>query len=108
MGDSCGLRAAFIPVTTFRDNNGWLITFTVPKGLSGGDVQVNKLHYDRSAKTISIQTGNMNKWNIIGKNIIDSTISASESSVHISVTAKAAIGYDHVTSTKSSTISFRN
>jgi hypothetical protein len=50
----------------------------------------------------------VNTWHIIGKNIVDSTISASELSVHISVTAKAVVGYDHVTSTKSSTISFRN
>jgi nicotinamide mononucleotide adenylyltransferase len=108
IGDNCGLRAAFVPVSTLQDNNGWLITFTVPKMLSGDEVQVNQLRYNKEDKTISLKSGNDSTWQIIGQNIINSSISASDTSVQITVEAQAEVGYNSVSSTKTSTISFRN
>jgi len=107
VGDNCGLRAAFKPVSALSGNNGWSITFGVPKGLSGSDFQVNKIKYDKSLKQILFKADSGN-WTVIGENIEDSSIYASESSVRISVTAGSAIGKTEIRNTKTTTIAFRN
>ena len=108
VGDSCGLRAAFIPVTTLSSSTGWNITFSVPKGLSGGDVQVNQLRYNKDDKTISYKAGNNPNWTVIGKNIIDSTIAASQTSVQVMVRSISVVGNKRTINEKTSTIAFRN
>jgi prepilin-type N-terminal cleavage/methylation domain-containing protein len=108
VGDSCGLRAAFIPVTTLSSSDGWNITFTVPKGISGGDVQVNHLRYRKAGKIIEFQAGNNPNWTVIGKNIIASSIAASASSVQITIRAQAVTGNKTTSVQKTSTIAFRN
>ncbi len=108
IGGNCGLRAAFTPVTTSSGNSGWQIRFSVPKGLAGSDVQVNQLRYDKNAKTISYQAGNNPSWTIIGKNIVDSTISASATSVQVMIQSQSVIGNKSTLNKMASTISYRN
>lgn len=108
IGNSCGLRAAFVPVTSYSGNNGWNITFSVPKGTTGLEVQVNQLRYDKNAKTISFQPGNNQNWTVIGKNIVDSTIAATANSIQITIRSQAVIGNKSTVNEMSTTISFRN
>jgi prepilin-type N-terminal cleavage/methylation domain-containing protein len=108
IGNNCGLRAAFVPVTALSGNDGWQITFSVPKDTSGADVQVSTLRYDRATKKIMIRPNDNTPWTTIGRNIVNSTISTTGTSVEIMVQARATIGMRTVTSTKTSLISFRN
>ncbi len=108
IGNNCGLRAAFTPVTTSIGNNGWNITFSVPKGISGNSVQVNQLRYDKSAMTISFQGGNNSNWTIIGKNIVESTIAATATSVQITISSRSIAGNNSTVNEMISTIAYRN
>ena len=108
IGINCGLRAAFVPVTALSGNDGWQITFSVPKGRSGADVQVSVLQYDKDANRIMLRPNNNSQWTVIGRHIVNSTISVSGNTVEVMVQARSGIGKNSVTSTKTSMISFRN
>ena len=108
MGDKCGLRAAFSPVSISSDSTGWTITYTVPAAMSGTATEVNRLKYDSGAETISYQGGASGAWNIIGKNILLSTVSPTASDVTIMVRARAVIGDCSTVNEMTSTIAFRN
>ncbi len=108
MGDDSGLRAAIVPVTTSSDSSGWNITFRVPKGIAGTDTQINKLRYNSDLKTISFLNGTNDSWNVIGKNIIESSIVASKYNIRVMVRAKSVVGNKTTINEMTSTIAFRN
>ena len=109
IGNSCGLRAAIIPVyTSSSDDGGWDITFKVPSGLAGNDTQVNKLRYDKDTKTILFQDGSDGDWSVIGKNISNSTITATKDSASFMIQAQSVIGNKTTTNEMRSTVAFRN
>jgi prepilin-type N-terminal cleavage/methylation domain-containing protein len=108
VGDNCGLRAAFKPVSATTDNTGWTITYTVPAGMSGTATDVNQLRYDAAARTISYQGGANTSWSVIGKNVIASAITPSSSDVSVMIRAEAIVGDCTTRSEMTSTIAFRN
>ncbi len=107
--NTCGLRAAIIPVYTSSEaDGGWNITFKVPEGLSGNNTQINKLRYNKGTQTISFQNGSTGDWTVIGKNIVESTISTTKDSVSFMIRAHSLIGNKTTANEMKSTIAFRN
>lgn len=108
IGDNCGLRAAFAPVSTSGDAAGWTITFTVPAGVSGLATEENKLKYDSGTRTISFQGGASGPWSVIGKNVLASTIAPTSSDVTVMVRSESVVGNCTTRNEMTSTITFRN
>jgi prepilin-type N-terminal cleavage/methylation domain-containing protein len=105
----CGLRAAFSPVTSTSDQNGWTITYEVPKGSAGTDTQINRLRYQRQTETIEFESETAPEvWTTIGKHVKASAISVSSAGVTVMVRSHSVAGNCSSTREMSSAIAFRN
>ena len=108
VGDRCGLRAAFAPITAASDDSGWTITYSVPAGTSGTAREEDRLRYDSGTQTIAHQGGSNGVWNVIGKNVLASTISATSADVTVMIRSTAIVGNCGTVNEKTSAITFRN
>ncbi len=107
LNGNCGLRAAFSPITALSNSDGWSITFNAPSTTSD-EIQTSHMRYNKTTKTIELQSGEDSSWYVIGKHIVDSRIATASIGIQIMVRAQSVVGNKSTVNEKTSIITFRN